>query len=136
MNKLPPGFRQITKDPVYDSFKEELSLDKLKSAAIEAGPSTISLKEIKDYLLKIFVERAKTQPWKGITYHTGFNEDGTEYEYWNINGSLTGRGGFEMFTKAVKELELKNNKAANEQSTRPRSSKRIKVKSRKSKRNL
>ena len=128
MNK---GLRELLKD------EDILPHDGAKAMKeYDAKQPTISLKEIKDFLSNIFVERAKTQPWKGITYHTGFNEDGTEYEYWNINGSLTGRGGFEMFTKAVKELELKNNKAANEQSTRPRSSKRIKIKSRKSKRNL
>lgn len=47
--------------------------------------------------------KKKNPSWKGITYHTGFWEDGTEYEYWNINGVVTGRGGYEMFCKALKD---------------------------------
>lgn len=63
----------------------------------------LTTESIKEYFLKIFEEKSKNTPWKGITYHTGFWEDGTEYEYWNINGMITGRGGYEMFCKALKE---------------------------------
>ena len=106
MLKKNPGFRELLKDiPQTES---------------------LSLKKLEDFLKNIHKKR--NPKWKGVTYHTGFFEDGTEYEYWNINGIFTGRGGYELFNKALQE-ECKKH----EQSISFRSSKRTKNKPRKSK---
>lgn len=64
---------------------------------------SFSVEDLEDYLSEIFKKRIEEESWKGVTHHTGFWEDGTEYEYWMINGVMTGRGGYEMFCKALKD---------------------------------
>ena len=63
----------------------------------------LNVNALKEYLTKIFEDRQVNKPWTGITYHTGFEEDGTEYEYWMVNGTMMGRGAYEYFCKALQE---------------------------------
>lgn len=67
----------------------------------------ISVPALKEYLTKLFEDRQTQKSWSGITYHNGFWEDGSEYEYWVVNGTAMGRGGYEMFQKALQE-QVKN----------------------------
>ena len=98
---IPKGWRQLVKDPDIIAQSKSLNLDDLKQAIIDNGPPTINITDIYNFLMDIY--KKHNGNGMGITYHHGFNEDGTEYEYWNINGTLTGRGGYEMFCNSMRE---------------------------------
>lgn len=97
---IPKGWRQLVKDPDIIAQSKSLNLDDLKQAIIDNGPPTINITDIYNFLMDIY--KKHNGNGMGITYHHGFNEDGTEYEYWNINGTLTGRGGYEMFCNSMR----------------------------------
>lgn len=80
--KIAKGFRQLLKE---DYHSEPLTLESLTECLKDAFKTKVK------------------EPWTGIQYYTGFLEDGTEYEYWVINGVMTGRGGYEMFLKEVRK---------------------------------
>lgn len=98
--KKSKGFRDLIKDGDLADFSEPLTTEALYK-----------------YLINIYKDRPKSK-WTGVQHYEGFFEDGTPYEYWVINGIMTGRGGYELFLKSLKDRGNNNCSNSNNLYTR------------------